>query len=81
MVQKEGMTEEQAIAHFDASFCLNRSYVNQELIIAQMDLDHLPDGIADTLSLQLGHLRRLNCGRNKFTGLLSHKLPQVPYCI
>eukprot|EP00602_Paraphysomonas_sp_CaronLab_P006141 CAMPEP_0185022112 /NCGR_PEP_ID=MMETSP1103-20130426/4839_1 /TAXON_ID=36769 /ORGANISM="Paraphysomonas bandaiensis, Strain Caron Lab Isolate" /LENGTH=1362 /DNA_ID=CAMNT_0027554057 /DNA_START=11 /DNA_END=4100 /DNA_ORIENTATION=+ len=80
VIDKAGKTAEeikQINREFDGDLSVRRSLMNEELIISQMDMDHFPVGMGDTICLQLSHMKRLECARNNFTGLLTEKLPQI----
>jgi hypothetical protein len=74
----------------DSELSVNRSLMTEELYMSQLDLDHLPISMGDTLFLQvfflyflfdfptqLSHVKKLACMRNNFTGLLSSDIPQM----
>lgn len=78
--QEESLTEEDMAAKnrgLDSDLSLSRSLITEELYMSQLQLDHLPIEMGDTLFLQLSHVKKLACMRNNFTGLLSPKVPQV----
>jgi hypothetical protein len=77
---QEALTEEETAAKnrgLDSELSLSRSLITEELYMSQLQLDHLPVEMGDTLFLQLSHVKKLACMRNNFTGLLSSKVPQV----
>lgn len=75
------LSKEEQIA-VDCELALKRSRLNQELMLAQLQTDQLPAGLGDTLSIQMNHIKKINCARNKLTSLLSYKTPQFsPYHI
>ena len=75
------LSKEDQIAK-DAELALKRSRLNQELMLAQLQTDQLPAGLGDTISIQMCHVTKINCARNKLTSLLSYKTPQFsPYHI
>lgn len=61
----------------DSELSLNRSLITEELYMSQLGLDTFPISMGDTIFLQLSHMKKLACMRNNFTGLLSHKIPQM----
>ena len=74
-------TKEEQIAA-DCELAVKRSRLNQELMLAQLQSDQLPAGLGDTISIQMNHIKKINCSRNKLTSLLSYKTPQFsPYHI
>jgi hypothetical protein len=78
------MTQEETAAKnrvLDSALSLSRSLMTEELYMSQLDLDHLPAAMGDTLFLQLSHVKKLACMRNNFTGLLSSKVPQVIHTV
>lgn len=72
-------TAEEAQRNFDTDTSIRRcmSTVLGELLLPQMQLEHLPNGLGDTLFLQTAYLKRLSCPRNNLMTLLSIKLPQL----
>ena len=75
------LSKEEQIA-VDCELALKRSRLNQELMLAQLQTDQLPAGLGDTISIQMNHVTKINCARNKLKSLLSYKTPQFsPYHI
>lgn len=56
---------------------LLRSYKTEELILPQMEMPTWPGECGDTLFLQVSHLKRMNCPRNKITSFLAYDIPQL----
>lgn len=75
------LSKEEQVA-LDCELAVARSRRNQELMLAQLQTDQLPSGLGDTISMQMNHVTKINCARNKLSSLLSYKTPQFsPYHI
>lgn len=48
-----------------------------ELLLPNADLEDFPIELAETLFLQINHLKQLKCVRNRFRNILSPNLPQI----
>ena len=74
----EGVSAEESTQLFDLSICHFQAMVSQELYASQLEVDHLPCEMGDTLALQLGHLKKIHYPRNKLVELFScTHLPQL----
>lgn len=46
-------------------------------MVPNRDITELPQGLGDTLNLQLSYCKRLICTRNKLRNLITHEIPQL----
>jgi hypothetical protein len=70
-IMENAELQEIAQLQYDMETCMRRSMGSQELVVAQMGAETLPEGLGDTLSLQLAPLKKIQCPRNKMTSMIS----------
>lgn len=71
------MTQEEYDIMVDNDTAVRRSILSRDLTIAQGGIDTLPDGLGDTLFLQMTYLTSMILPNNKIFSFLTHKMPQL----
>lgn len=71
-------TSDDEYAHLlDNDIAIRRAILSRDLSIPQAGLLTVPQGLGDTLFLQLSYLTSMIMPRNKLTDILSHTMPQL----